>query len=120
MDDVETPGLLAGAAGEFCGASDAGCPRIPGGDAASELLFDHFSWIICRESFSLELGGALFEESRYAFPEVFRGARDALRFEFQIELLLVGIFRTVSIEFSDQRQRDCSAIRQIMRQIHCL
>src|SRR6185436_7671263 len=41
MHDVERPGLLAGAAGKFCHASHAGRSRIPGGDAASELVLDH-------------------------------------------------------------------------------
>src|SRR6185436_20874256 len=41
MHDVECPGLLAGAAGMFGGPSNAGRPRIPGGDAASEYVLDH-------------------------------------------------------------------------------
>src|SRR6478736_86496 len=41
VHDIERPGLLAGAAREFRRASDAGRARIPGGNAASELLLDH-------------------------------------------------------------------------------
>src|SRR5207247_9720374 len=41
MHDVERPGLLAGAAGEFGGPSHAGRPLIPGGDAPSALVLDH-------------------------------------------------------------------------------
>src|SRR6185436_12350767 len=67
-------------------------------------------------SFAPELGGALFEERGDAFLKVFRRARDALRFEFEVELFLEGIFRTVPIEFSDQRQRDRRAIGEIMRE----
>ena len=42
MHDIERPGLLAGAAGEFCSASDAGRARTPRGDAASEFFLHHF------------------------------------------------------------------------------
>src|SRR5207248_5364006 len=41
VNDVERPGLLASAAGKPGGSSHAGRPRIPGGDAASELVLDH-------------------------------------------------------------------------------
>src|SRR6266446_10324503 len=41
MQDIERPGVLAGAAGKFCRAGDAGRTRTPRSDAASELLFDH-------------------------------------------------------------------------------
>jgi len=41
MDDVERPGLLAGAAGEFYRRRDAGRARIPADNAAREFFFDH-------------------------------------------------------------------------------
>ena len=41
MHDIERPGLLAGAAGKFCRAGDAGRARKEGGDAASEFGLDH-------------------------------------------------------------------------------
>ena len=47
MQDIERPGLLAGAAGKFCRAGNAGRSRKKGGDAASELRFDHLPSIIC-------------------------------------------------------------------------
>src|SRR5206468_11534765 len=40
-DDIERPGLLAGAAGELCRTGHAGRPRIKIRDAACEFLLDH-------------------------------------------------------------------------------
>ncbi len=41
VNDIERPGPLAGAAGELCGASDAGRAGIEAGDATSEFGLDH-------------------------------------------------------------------------------
>src|SRR5207248_70971 len=42
MNDIEGPGLLAGAAGKFCSASDAGGARAPRGNATKKFCLDHF------------------------------------------------------------------------------
>src|SRR5262245_19071250 len=43
--------------------------------------------------FADEFSRALFKKSRDAFAEIFRGARQALHAAFEIELLLVRVFR---------------------------
>src|SRR6185437_7501492 len=74
--------------------------------------------IICLYSLALELCRALFQEGGDALLEIRRGARSALRLEFQVELVLERIVGRVPIKFSDQRQRHRRPVGKLMRELH--
>ena len=69
MDDIERPGLLAGAAGQFRSASDAGGARAPRGNASKKPGVDHLP---------LNFAGRFSRKRGDALLKIFRGARDAL------------------------------------------